>query len=333
MDLECVNSDNPIQAVKDLIVMIRTMCTHVSCEMPRVTVCVHHDVDTTVLRALLEINLMCVVVRSDLKLKRHLMECVCHSMVGVPHCSVSVLTLLADQPAVFNRCDDRKTNFTYLIPSIPGMIAQQVMLGFCEELRITMDRCEHWMQLLSKLLMPNNRTDVVIIDLAVITACAKSSIMDMITCVHTVRRSSQKLHDVKLYVAVQADVDVGVVRQVLKIPGVHGLCPILTQGFDTHDLKLAITHMYLHKRHVPDLIQKKLNEKTPVKKPNVTKLTRRQAEIFELVTVHAASNKVIANRLKISEGAVKSHVTHLLRKFGLRNRTELAVYNPKVTST
>lgn len=335
LDVECVNPDNPTYTIQDLLTMMHTWCAHAQCEMPRVTVCVAHDVDPQMLRSLLEINLMSVIVRSDLKLKRQMMECISHTMVGIPHCSVSVITLLSNQPAMFNRSEQRKTNFTYLIPSTPCMIAQQVLLGFCEELRITMDRCEHWMQLLSKLQLPNYRCDVVIIDISVITSHARSSIMDMINCVHTVRRSVAKHSDVKLYVAVGADTDLHTIRQVLKTPGVHGLCPILTQGFDTHDVKLAIQHMCLNEKHIPTLIQKRLhdNKQTAHKKPPVTKLTRRQSEILGLLTVHAASNKVIANRLKISEAAVKSHVTHLLRKFGLRSRTELAVYNPKLTST
>jgi DNA-binding NarL/FixJ family response regulator len=184
------------------------------------------------------------------------------------------------------------------------------------------------MQLISKLQMPNYVCDVVIVDLAVLMGTPGSTVMDMVNCVHTVRRSVTKHPDMRLYVAVTADEDPSVIRQVVKTPGVHGLCPILTQGFDQHDLQLAVNCMYLYQTHIPDQIQQRLNQNknTPVKQPSAAKLTGRQAEIFELVTVHAASNKVIAHRLKISEGSVKAHVTNLLRKFGLRSRTELAVY-------
>lgn len=34
------------------------------------------------------------------------------------------------------------------------------------------------------------------------------------------------------------------------------------------------------------------------------------------------SNRLIARRLMISEGTVKSHVTHILRKLGAENRAE-----------
>ena len=38
------------------------------------------------------------------------------------------------------------------------------------------------------------------------------------------------------------------------------------------------------------------------------------------------SNRDIAERLFISERTVKSHVNHLLQKFDLKNRVQLAVY-------
>ncbi|OZB36099.1 MAG: two-component system response regulator NarL, partial [Alishewanella sp. 34-51-39] len=38
------------------------------------------------------------------------------------------------------------------------------------------------------------------------------------------------------------------------------------------------------------------------------------------------SNKVIARELNISDGTVKVHVKHLLKKLGLRSRVEAAVW-------
>ncbi|MBT7331468.1 MAG: two-component system response regulator NarL, partial [Oceanospirillaceae bacterium] len=38
------------------------------------------------------------------------------------------------------------------------------------------------------------------------------------------------------------------------------------------------------------------------------------------------TNKVIAHKLKITEGTVKVHVKHLLKKLHLRSRVEVAVW-------
>jgi DNA-binding CsgD family transcriptional regulator len=50
-------------------------------------------------------------------------------------------------------------------------------------------------------------------------------------------------------------------------------------------------------------------------------LTEREAEVFELM-VTGATNQAIADRLVITEGTVKSHVKHILRKYGAVNRSQ-----------
>jgi two-component system nitrate/nitrite response regulator NarL len=53
-------------------------------------------------------------------------------------------------------------------------------------------------------------------------------------------------------------------------------------------------------------------------------LTARQAAVLELLS-RGNSNKVIARRLAMSEGTVKFHVRQIMRKFGVTNRTQVAV--------
>ncbi|MCV7154897.1 LuxR C-terminal-related transcriptional regulator [Mycolicibacterium pyrenivorans] len=50
-------------------------------------------------------------------------------------------------------------------------------------------------------------------------------------------------------------------------------------------------------------------------------LTEREADVFGLM-VTGASNQEIADRLVITEGTVKSHVKHILRKYGAVNRAQ-----------
>jgi DNA-binding CsgD family transcriptional regulator len=50
-------------------------------------------------------------------------------------------------------------------------------------------------------------------------------------------------------------------------------------------------------------------------------LTDREADVFELM-VTGASNQQIADKLVITEGTVKSHVKHILRKYGAVNRSQ-----------
>lgn len=58
----------------------------------------------------------------------------------------------------------------------------------------------------------------------------------------------------------------------------------------------------------------------PVKGPPV-ELSERETEVFDLM-ITGASNQDIADRLVITKGTVKSHVKHILRKYGAVNRAQ-----------
>jgi DNA-binding NarL/FixJ family response regulator len=59
--------------------------------------------------------------------------------------------------------------------------------------------------------------------------------------------------------------------------------------------------------------------------PALAQLTPREREVLELIRL-GSSNRDIAEQLFISEGTVKTHVTHLLNRLNLRNRSQLAIY-------
>lgn len=65
----------------------------------------------------------------------------------------------------------------------------------------------------------------------------------------------------------------------------------------------------------------------PAEKPaaDINSLTNREYEILSLIA-KGQSNKLIARELDISDGTVKVHVKHLLKKLNLRSRVEAAVW-------
>lgn len=62
------------------------------------------------------------------------------------------------------------------------------------------------------------------------------------------------------------------------------------------------------------------------KSQNDITLTPRQRQILNLIANRGLSNKMIAKMLNISESTVKLHAGALLRKFRVRNRTQLALF-------
>jgi len=58
--------------------------------------------------------------------------------------------------------------------------------------------------------------------------------------------------------------------------------------------------------------------------PLIEPLSERETEILTLIT-NGASNREIAKSLFLAEGTVKNHVTNILGKLGVRDRTQAAV--------
>ena len=54
-------------------------------------------------------------------------------------------------------------------------------------------------------------------------------------------------------------------------------------------------------------------------------LTPRQSQVLKLICHRGLSNKAIGNILKISESTVKIHTSAILKRYGVKNRTQLVL--------
>jgi two-component system, NarL family, nitrate/nitrite response regulator NarL len=89
--------------------------------------------------------------------------------------------------------------------------------------------------------------------------------------------------------------------------------------------RAALGRMAISERFTALLAEALRNQNAPDAPPTPDKLTRREREILSLVS-GGLSNKMIARALDITEGTVKVHVKHLLKKLKLRSRVEMAVW-------
>ena len=98
---------------------------------------------------------------------------------------------------------------------------------------------------------------------------------------------------------------------------------------DTPSKDLAIAIRSIHQGYSylgPGLMEKALALPLPKpSSPTFPELTPREQEILQVLGT-GANNREIAAQLFISERTVKNHVTHILSRLGLRDRTQAALY-------
>lgn len=106
-------------------------------------------------------------------------------------------------------------------------------------------------------------------------------------------------------------------------------CPIVNGIIFPEDIKLLIEYIEYHPEEnkclLPDSIIEMLESAN--KKNLGVDLTPRQKEILAIIQLRGASNKVIARMLNITESTVKLHITSILKKYKVRNRTQLALFS------
>lgn len=101
---------------------------------------------------------------------------------------------------------------------------------------------------------------------------------------------------------------------------------------DTPSEELAIAIRAVDKGYTqlgPGIVKKLLHKFPPATiqslPPILLELTPREMEVLKLIAT-GASNKEIAQKLFISEGTVKNHVTNILNRLNLRDRTQAAIF-------
>lgn len=72
-------------------------------------------------------------------------------------------------------------------------------------------------------------------------------------------------------------------------------------------------------------VQERLNLPDPTLRPVKDELTCREMQVLTCVA-EGKQNKIIADRLGLSEHTVKLHIHHVISKLGVNNRTEAAVW-------
>jgi NarL family two-component system response regulator LiaR len=107
-----------------------------------------------------------------------------------------------------------------------------------------------------------------------------------------------------------------------------GALGYLLKDSSPQELLLAIQNVYRGEASLHPTIARKLMREwnqPPRLPPTTDPLTEREVEVLRLVA-QGLSNDEIAQQLVVSERTVRTHVSHILDKLHLANRTQLALY-------
>ncbi|MCU1323348.1 MAG: two component transcriptional regulator, LuxR family [Acidobacteriaceae bacterium] len=99
-----------------------------------------------------------------------------------------------------------------------------------------------------------------------------------------------------------------------------GAMAYLTKDVSGEEVINAIQNVYRHLRYLPRIALDRLAERMPA-----VELTPREREVLTCIT-QGRSNREIADELGIAEKTVRIHVSSMLEKLGVRDRTQATIY-------
>ena len=203
-----------------------------------------------------------------------------------------------------------------------------------DRLIINVTTVKHASELFPLLSDCNFHTDLIIFDMDSLCITNDLDPFDIISTVSTLIKCTvsrtgpgKPIHrNPVLAVAVDSASDRSFIR-LLTGTDIRGVVPH-GPGFTLEDKVEAITELMSGRCYMPKKLLDGAKSKSTKQSDGIV-LTTRQRQILSLIQERGASNKAIAKILQISESTVKLHITHILKKYGVKNRTQLALFSKK----
>ena len=156
-----------------------------------------------------------------------------------------------------------------------------------------------------------------------------SSAIEIVNMVRTLRKLLDNDEPITITAAIEPDTPSKLIKELQKNE-IFGIIPSVL-SFPKEDCLRGLLAQWNNIPYWPKNIIDQLPgaKKNNRKDNNEISLTPRQEQILNLIKERGASNKVIAKTLNITESTVKLHVGVILKKFNVKNRTQLALFGKK----
>lgn len=188
------------------------------------------------------------------------------------------------------------------------------------QLEHKIELCSSWDSLLDKFRL---RPTTICVHYSELESCSALEIVNM---VETLKKLVGLNYNITITIGITKQTSFQLVKDLQK-SNIFGLIPAHSDfGFEENvkGLRAQWANIPYWPKHIIKQLPGFKNKKNETSS-NV-KLTPRQKQVYSMVSKRGATNKIIAKTLNISESTVKLHMGAILRKYGLRNRTQLAVF-------
>lgn len=130
----------------------------------------------------------------------------------------------------------------------------------------------------------------------------------------------------KIFLGVTSQTDPALIREIMQFSEVSNVICVPGDNFTFEDMVESMRNQLNSSNILPKKVRLMLKLKKKTEDCNCIHLTPRQKQIFDIVLERGSSNKIIARTLNISESTVKLHLGHIFKKYGVKSRTQLAVF-------
>jgi len=180
------------------------------------------------------------------------------------------------------------------------------LLGFYEELEV-IGEAKDGLETVKKI--RNEFPDLVLLDLN----------MPRMNGIDTIKKIKEIAPNIRVLILTIHD-DEEYIYEVTKA-GAEGY---IQKDIEPDELRNSIKKVMNGNKVFPTKIEEKVDKQIETEKNNLEELSNRENEVLELLA-QGMSNRNIAEELYISEKTVKNHVSSILRKFSVNDRTQAVI--------